>query len=299
MNYGKEVKKAKVKRSDHRRAKLPVLSSRRPDRDPTDFITVEREHDQLGRFGASLGTVYFDSDGDGKKDTYGKNRRVGSVRGLLEVPTFGPVEKPIDGPNGLASFVKPPISGPSFVTDGTELPLSGPSELSTLLSSTESGPYGLNSSVNAPVSGPSFLDDSTNTPSSGPEQLSSGLQSAVAGISDLSASVNPPVSGVSNFESALLAEPTPTSGPSTLTASTATPIAGPSSLTAGVESPVAGPDGLSSEIGTLNIEIVSDQTFADTAGSIDGEIKYSSDIEYLFIYDASEGVWHRTNGGNS
>ena len=104
MNYGKEVKKAKAARSDHRKVKLPlVTTSRRPKRDSKDFVTLEREHDPLGRFGGSLGSVYFDSDGDGKKDTYGKIRRTGSVGGLLETPTFGPIEPPISGPSDLTA----------------------------------------------------------------------------------------------------------------------------------------------------------------------------------------------------
>lgn len=249
MNYGKEVKKAKVKRSDHRKAKLPIVASRRPDRDPADFITVEREHDQLGRFGASLGTVYFDSDGDGKKDTYGKNRRTGSVGGLLEIPTFGPIEPPISGPSGLTAVrladpISAPTSGPSNLTATTDIPLAVPAE----------GPSGLTATPEAPAEGPSSL----------------------------SATINPPAEG-----------------PSSLVAGFAAPSEGPSGLGASINAPVAGPSGLSAELATLNIEIVSDQSFADSAGSIDGEIKYSSDVGYLFIYDSSEGVWHRTNGGNS
>ena len=117
MKYGKAVKKAKAARSDHRKAKLPLVTSRRPKLDPASFVTVERQHDPLGRFGASLGTIFFDSDGDGSEDTYGRRRRVVSVGGVLEVPTFGPIAPPVSGPTNLlaAEIISAPSNGPDRI----------------------------------------------------------------------------------------------------------------------------------------------------------------------------------------
>lgn len=48
-------------------------------------------------------------------------------------------------------------------------------------------------------------------------------------------------------------------------------------------------------VGTLNIEIEDSPLFADDSNSgTEGEIRYSSDTEYLYIHDGT--VWHRTNG---
>lgn len=323
MNYGKEVKKAKAARSDHRKAKLPLVTSRRPDRNPADFITVEREHDQLGLFGASLGTVYFDSDGDGQKDTYGKNRRTGSVGGLLEVPTFGPIDPPASTLTELSSFVKTPYTGPRFVSDDVSAPAQGPSLVSSYLKLPLSGPDGVSTAVNIPlngpiglvagttttssapsnltaivkppVTGPSFVTDGIAHPSEGPSSLSASIGATSEGPSNLNVSVATPDSGPSSISASIN---TPAEGPSSLAAGVAAPSEGPSNLAAGVNAPASGPSGLSSEVPTLNIEIVSDQSFADNSSSgTEGEIKYSSDVEYIFIHNGTE--WHRTNGGNS
>jgi len=68
---------------------------------------------------------------------------------------------------------------------------------------------------------------------------------------------------------------------------------------AGIAPPVNGLDiDVAAQLFTLNIDIVSDQTFADdpSSGSA-GDIKYSSDVEFIFIHNGTE--WHRINGGNS
>lgn len=91
----------------------------------------------------------------------------------------------------------------------------------------------------------------------------------------------------------------PVAGPSSLTTSIEVPSAGPSSLVGSSAAPSEGPSGLSAEIPTLNIApLYSDQSFADdpNSGSL-GEIRYSSDVEYLFIHNGAE--WRRTDGGNS
>lgn len=287
MNYSNAVQQAKAERSDHRKARAVAgsVARRTRKRDSKDFVTVEREHDPLGRFGGNLKAVYFDSDGDGKKDSYGRVYRGGAANkpGVI-IPTFGP---PKTGPSGLLAeeiFIPIPASGPSGLTLSVIAPAAGPSGLETSVIAPAAGPSDLETSVIAPASGPSDLDTEILAPTSGPSDIVVSEYIPAA-----------PQSGPSGLSVAVVA---PAAGPSDLDASVASPASGPSDLEASVLAPQSGPSGLSTEFTTLNIDIVSDQTFADDPNSgTEGEIKYSSDVEHLFIHDGT--VWHRTNGGNS
>ena len=145
-----------------------------------------------------------------------------------------------------------------------------------------------------PVSGPSDLT-AIKGPSAGPSNLDAIVLAPASGPSGLAATVLAPASGPSDL-SAAEAIPLPLSGPSGLAATVIAPASGPSDLDASILAPVSGPSDLTAALLTLNIApISSDQDFVDTAGS-DGDIIYAEDIGYIFIYDANEGVWHRTNG---
>ena len=248
MKYGKAVKKAKAARSDHRKAKLPLVTSRRPKLDPVSFVTVERQHDPLGRFGASLGTIFFDSDGDGSEDTYGRRRRVVSVGGVLEVPTFGPIAPPVSGPtNLLAAEI---ISAPS----------NGPTELGASVNAPANGPTELDASVNAPIAGPTVLGASVNAPAEGPTTLGASevFTAPASGPTELGASVNAPAEG-----------------PTVLGASVNAPAEGPTGLSAAKLTL------------NINIEASQDTLVAKTTEPA-GTIEYASDVEYLFIYDGTD-----------
>ena len=138
MSYGKKVQKAKASRSDHRKARAVAGSINRTalKRDSKKFKSLEREHDQDQRFGGNLKAVYFDSDGDGYKDTYGRIYRSGAVgKPGVEIPTFGPIEPPISGPTGLSAvrLADAPNSGPSGLSASINIPLSGPNGLSATI----------------------------------------------------------------------------------------------------------------------------------------------------------------------
>jgi len=205
MNYTKELQKAKANRSDHRRARATPDSGFRRQlvRDSKKFKSVEREHDQARRFGGSLKSTYYDSNGDGYKDRYGKVYRGGVAGKNFEFPTSDPVDPPVSGPSGLTATENVPVSGPSGLTASQQIdpPISGPSGLTATEAIPVSGPSGLTASEAVPVSGPSGLTASENAPVSGP----SGLTAT---------------------------EAIPVSGPSGLTATEAVPVSGPSGLTA-------------------------------------------------------------------
>lgn len=286
----RNYRNGKANRTDHRKAVAePSVSVRRRRKiDSKNFKTVEQVNDPSDRFARSIKAVYYDNDGDGYDDSYGRVFRSGAAGkpGAI-IPTFGPII--------------PPVSGPSDLTaDEVFLaPASGPSNLDATIIVPNAGPSDLDTEVLAPVAGPSDLDTAILAPAAGPSGLNvvEGAPDAPAsGPSDLDASIAAPASGPSDLDTSIIA---PASGPSGLDASIAAPASGPSDLDASIVAPASGPSGLSAEIATLNIQIVSDQSFADSAGSIDGEIKYSSDAQHLFIYDSAEGVWHRTDGGNS
>ena len=207
MKYGKAVKKAKAARSDHRKAKLPLVTSRRPKLDPASFVTVERQHDPLGRFGASLGTIFFDSDGDGSEDTYGRRRRVGSVGGVLEVPTFGPTA-PSNGPTNLlaAEIISAPANGPTELDASVNAPAEGPTVLDASVNAPIAGPTVLGASVNAPAEGPTTLGASEvfDPPASGPTTLGASVNAPAEGPTGLGASVNAPAEGPTGLSAAKL-----------------------------------------------------------------------------------------------
>jgi len=133
MNYSDALQKAKSERRDHRKAKSVATSveRRKRVRNSKDFITVEREHDPLGRFGGSLKSVYYDSDGDGYKDSYGRSYRSGVANkpGVI-IPSFGLIVAPISGPSGTTPELLAPSSGPSGTTPEILAPANGPSGLS-------------------------------------------------------------------------------------------------------------------------------------------------------------------------
>jgi len=337
MSYSKKVQKAKANRSDHRKARAVAGSINRTalKRDSKKFKSLEREHDQDQRFGGSLKSVYFDSDGDGYKDTYGRVYRSGVVgKPGVEIPTFGPIVPPVSGPTNLlaaeilsapapasgpssliASIVAPangptglgasisiPIAGPTGLGASVIAPANGPTGLGAELLAPANGPTGLNAFEgipDAPVSGPTGLGASVNAPANGPTELGASVNAPAEGPTTLGASevVDPPASGPTVLGASVNA---PAEGPTVLGASVNAPAEGPTGLGASevVDPPASGPTGLSAAKATLNITIeASQETIVAKTTEPAGTIEYASDVEYLFIYDGTD--WHRTNGGNS
>ena len=176
MTYSKKVQKAKANRSDHRKARATAGSINRTalKRDSKKFKSLEREHDPRRRFGGSLKSVYFDSDGDGYKDTYGRVYRSGAIdKPGAEIPTFGHVVPPVFGPTNLlaAEILSAPASGPSSLIASIVAPANGPTELGASVKAPSNGPTGLGASVNAPAEGPTVLGASVIAPAEGPTGL--------------------------------------------------------------------------------------------------------------------------------
>jgi hypothetical protein len=309
MSYSKKVQKAKANRSDHRKARAVAGSVNRTalKRDSKKFKSLEREHDQNQRFGGSLKAVYFDSDGDGYKDTYGRVYRSGVVgKPGAEIPTFGPSNPPVSGPTGLLvskladkpasgpsdliARILAPANGPTGLDSSIIAPASGPSGLDASISIPNAGPSGLGAVVNAPNSGPTTLDASVNAPANGPTGLiaSEGIPDGPTG---LDATVNAPNSGPTGLDATVNA---PNSGPTDLSAGTAAPANGPTGLDATVNAPANGPTGLSAAKATLNITIEASQATVVAKTPDAGTIEYASDVGYLFIYDGTD--WHHING---
>ena len=333
MSYSKKVQKAKANRSDHRKARAVAGSINRTalKRDSKKFKSLEREHDQDQRFGGNLKSVYFDSDGDGYKDTYGRVYRSGVVgKPGVEIPTFGHIVPPVSGPTGLlvSKLVSKPASGPSDLIArilapangptgldaSVSIPNSGPSGLDATVNIPNSGPTGLDASISIPNAGPSGLDAVVNAPNSGPTGLNAfeGIPDApVSGPTGLGASVIAPANGPTGLGASVIAPangPTglgasevftaPANGPTGLGASVNAPAEGPTGLGASVNAPTSGPTGLSAAKLTLNINIEASQdTIVAKTTEPAGTIEYASDVGYLFIYDGTD--WHHTDGGNS
>ena len=250
MSYSKKVQKAKANRSDHRKARAAAGSINRTalKRDSKKFKSLEREHDQDQRFGGNLKSVYFDSDGDGYKDTYGRVYRSGVVgKPGAEIPTFGPIAPPVSGPTNLLA--------------------------AEILSAPANGPTELGASVNAPAEGPTVLGASVNAPANGPTELG--------------ASVNSPANGPAGLGASEVVDP-PASGPTVLGASVNAPAEGPTVLGASVNAPAEGPTGLSAAKATLNITIEASQETIVAKTPATGTIEYASDVGYLFIYDGTD-----------
>ena len=303
MNYSDALQKAKSERRDHRKAKSVATSveRRKRVRDSKDFITVEREHDPLGRFGGSLKSVYYDSDGDSYKDSYGRSYRSGVVNkpGVI-IPSFGPIIAPVSGPSNLnteETFLAP-ASGPSTLDASLKVPVSGPSTLDTSIEAPASGPSTVETTVNVPLAGPSNLnavEGIPNAPAAGPSTLNTNIPAPASGPSTLNTNIPAPASGPSTLNTNI---PAPASGPSTLNTSLSVPASGPSTLDASITAPASGPTGLSTALATLNINIEASQdTIVAKTAEPAGTIEYASDVGYLFIYDGTD--WQRTNGGNS
>ena len=318
MSYSKKVQKAKASRSDHRKARAVAGSVNRTavKRDAKKFKSLEREHDQDQRFGGSLKSVYFDSDGDGFKDTYGRVYRSGVVgKPGAEIPTFGTINPPVSGPAGLTASKLPdeilaPVSGPSGLSASVNLPNAGPAGLDASVNIPNSGPTGLNAFEgvpDAPASGPTGLDASVNAPSAGPNDLIASVTVPNAGPTGLDAGVAAPASGPSGLTASEVFT-APTSGPTGLDASVNAPIAGPTDLAIGVEAPNSGPTDISASVNspasgptgldatklTLNITIEPSQNTIVAKTPDIGTIEYASDAGHLFIYDGTD--WHRING---
>lgn len=147
-------KNAKASRSasDHRRANPNSGTRRKRIRDSKKFKTVEREHDQLRRFGSSIKVDYIDSDADGIKDLIIRKTRITSI-GSTKYQSVTAV--PSTGPGSLSSVAVPlaaPVSGPSNLSGivNTPVPASGPSNLSgaaTAPVAPVSGPTGISAAI--------------------------------------------------------------------------------------------------------------------------------------------------------
>jgi len=172
------------------------------------------------------------------------------------------------GSLGISKYPETPVS--------TDPPVSGPSGLTATEAVPVSGPSGLTATqqIDPPVSGPSGLTATEAIPASGPSGLTATEAVPVFGPSGLTAS-----------------EAIPVSGPSGLTATENAPASGPSGLTATEAVPASGPSGLTATKLTLNIAPLStDQNALVATTPAVGTIKYSSDVDRLFIYDGTD--WH-------
>lgn len=156
----------------------------------------------------------------------------------------------------------------------------GDGSLDKIIRVTRGGSLGISKYPETPVS--------TDPPVSGPSGLTASEAVPVFGPSGLTATEAVPVSGPSGLTAS---ENAPASGPSGLTATEAVPASGPSGLTATEAIPVSGPSGLTATKLTLNIAPLSTDLNALVATTpAVGTIKYSSDVDRLFIYDGTD--WH-------
>lgn len=121
-----------------------------------------------------------------------------------------------------------------------------------------------------------------------------GLAPPTNGLDIGGASVIPPSLGLDINNTAIIPD-APAAGLDVNDASVQPPVAGLDVTDASVQPPVAGLDINDAVSPTLNIEIVSSSEFADdpSTGS-EGEIKYSSEDEFIYIHNGTE--WHKTNG---
>lgn len=134
-------------------------------------------------------------------------------------------------------------------------------------------------------------------PANGLDITDISIGAPAAGLDVNTAIVIPPANGL-DIENVSVALNPPANGLDVNNASVQPPVAGLDANNASVIAPANGLDIGSVELRTLNIEIVSDQSFSDDPSSGElGEIKYSSDSQYLYIHDGTN--WQRTNGGNS
>ena len=156
----------------------------------------------------------------------------------------------------------------------------GDGSLDKIIRVTRGGSLGISKYPETPVS--------TDPPVSGPSGLTATEAVPVSGPSGLTATEAIPVSGPSGLTAS---ENAPASGPSGLTATEAVPVSGPSGLTATEAIPVSGPSGLTATKLTLNIAPLStDESALVATTPAVGTIKYSSDVDRLFIYDGTD--WH-------
>jgi len=131
-------------------------------------------------------------------------------------------------------------------------------------------------------------------PLSGLDIDSASLRSPVGGLDIDSASVNLPASGL-DIDSASTIAPASGLDIDSVSQPQNLPASGLDIDSASTIAPASGLDIDSASKLTLNIEIVSEQSFADDPNSGEtGEIKYSSDTRYLYIHGGTN--WHRING---
>ena len=149
--------------------------------------------------------------------------------------------------------------------------------------------------VDPPLSGLDIAGASVIAPpASGLDIDSASLRSPVGGLDIDSASVNLPASGL-DIDSASTIAPASGLDIDSVSQPQNLPASGLDIDSASTIAPASGLDIDSASKLTLNIEIVSEQSFADDPNSGEtGEIKYSSDTRYLYIHDGTN--WHRING---
>jgi len=145
-----------------------------------------------------------------------------------------------------------------------------------------------------PASGLDIDSASLRSPVGGLDIDSASVNLPASGLDIDSASVNLPASGL-DIDSVSQPQNLPASGLDIDSASVNSPASGLDIDSASTIAPASGLDIDSASKLTLNIEIVSEQSFADDPNSGEtGEIKYSSDTRYLYIHDGTN--WHRING---
>jgi len=149
--------------------------------------------------------------------------------------------------------------------------------------------------VDPPLSGLDITGASVIAPpASGLDIDSASLRSPVGGLDIDSASVNLPASGL-DIDSASVNLPASGLDIDSVSQPQNLPASGLDIDSASTIAPASGLDIDSASKLTLNIEIVSEQSFADDPNSGEtGEIKYSSDTRYLYIHGGTN--WHRING---
>lgn len=188
-------------------------------------------------------------------------------------PPPPPPPPPVFGPGSLTSAVQPPAFGPGSLTSVVKPPAFGPTFLSPAVDPPDFGPTVLNATEVAPVFGPTILTSVVKPPAFGPTLLSPAI--------------DPP-----DF------------GPGSLGATVVIPSTGPSSLGVSVNPPVEGPGSLDAVIAVIAAEFnispylgnsydTEAEIFALQGTAPDGLVAYNESTHTLYIWVATQGLWHK------
>jgi len=190
-----------------------------------------------------------------------------------KVQTVPPLEPGPDGPKPTAFGNRPKVERVPEVPPLVLIPIGKPRALGRLLAH----PFVL---ADPPASGLDIANASVIlAPASGLDVASASVIAPDSGLDVASASVIAPDSGLDIANASVILAP----------------ASGLDVASASVIAPNSGLDVDSTETPTLNIQIVPSSDFAlDPSTGTEGEIKYSSEDEFIYIHNGTE--WHRTNG---